>query len=62
MSANNQIIIYKKKDKFVIGHWDMDCGWHDKEMAVKDTLEKAIKFANKYLEENLVEYGLSIKI
>ena len=62
MSANNQLVIYKKGKKFIVGHRDLDCGWHQKEMIIKDTLEEAIKAANKYMEENEVEYGLSIKI
>lgn len=62
MSANNQLVIYKKGKKFVVGHLDLDCGWHEKEMIVKGTLEGAIKEANKFMEENEVEYGLNIKI
>ena len=62
MSANNQLVIYKKKKKFIVGHFDLDCGWHQKEMIVKDTLEEAIKSANEYMKENEVEYGLDIKI
>ena len=62
MSANNQLIIYKKGNKFVVGHIDLDCGWHQKEMIVKDTLEEAIKAANKFQDENEVEYGLDVRI
>jgi len=62
MSANNQLIIYKKKDKFVVGHLDLDCGWHQEEMIIKDTLEEAIKAANEFMVENEVEYGLNIRI
>ena len=62
MSANNQLIIYKKGNKFVVGHIDLDCGWHQKEMIVKDTLEEAIEAANKFQDENEVEYGLDVRI
>lgn len=62
MSANNKLIIYKKGKKFVVGHLDVDCGWNRKEMAIKDSLEEAIKFANEFMENNVVEYGLKIKI
>ena len=62
MSANNQLIIYKKKNKFIVGHLDLDCGWHDREIFIEDTLENAIKKANKFMEKNEVEYGLNIKI
>lgn len=62
MSANNQLVIYKKGQQFVVGHLDVDCGWHKKEMIIKNTLEKAIKAANEFMEIEEVEYGLSIKI
>lgn len=62
MSANNKIVIYKKEEKFVVGHLDLDCGWHEKEMFMTDTLEEAIKKANKFMKENEVEYGLDIRI
>jgi len=62
MSANNQLVIYKKGKKFVVGHLDLDCGWHEKEMITTNTLEEAIKEANKYMIENEVEYGLDIKL
>jgi hypothetical protein len=62
VSSNNQLVIYKKKDKFIVGHLDMDCGWHEKEMFIENTLEEAIKKANGFMKEEEVEYGLSIKI
>lgn len=61
MSANNQLVIYETDKKWVVGHWDMDCGWHQKEMIIKDTLEEAIKAANKWMSENECEYGLDIR-
>ena len=62
MSANNQLVIYKKGKKWIVGHTDLDCGWHKKEMITENTLEEAIKSANKWMENNECEYGLSIKI
>ena len=62
MSANNQLVVYKKGNKFIVGHLDLDCGWREKEMIIKDTLEEAIKAANKYIETEEVEYGLDVKI
>lgn len=62
MSANNELVIYKKGKKFIVGHMDLDCGWHEKEMIITNTLEEAIKGANKFMEENEVEYGLQIHI
>lgn len=62
MSANNQLVIYKKDDKYIVGHLDMDCGWHEMEMFVRDTLEEAIKAANGFMEEEEVEYGMRIDV
>lgn len=62
MSANNQLVIYKKGSQFIVGHLDMDVGWHEKEMIVKDTLEEAIRAANEWMSENEVEYGLDVRI
>ena len=62
MSANNELVIYKKGEKFIVGHMDLDCGWNQKEMIVSDTLEEAIKKANEFMLENEVEYGLKIMI
>ena len=62
MSANNKLIIYKKDKKYIVGHLDVDCGWHDKEMFVEDNLEKAVKKAEKFMSEEIVEYGLDINI
>ena len=62
MSANNQLVIYKKKKKFIVGHLDVDCGWWQKEMFICDTLEESIKKANKFMGEEIVEYGLDVQI
>lgn len=64
MSANNQLIITRKKDKFQIHeNFCMDNDFEpDKASLLKTekTLEEAIKFANKYCQENIVEYGYHI--
>lgn len=61
MSANNQIIIQKLGEKYSVSEIDVDCGGG---YFITDdhfeTLEEAIKAANKYMEENEVEYGLNI--
>jgi len=65
MSSNNQLIILKEK-KFRYGIWMNHCvdNEFDKKTATRlafaTTLEKAIKFANKYCREELVEYGYHI--
>jgi hypothetical protein len=61
MSANNFVRIISRNGKYEIADVDADgCG------AIKigkaDTLEESIRIANKYQDENEVEYGLDIKI
>ncbi|CAK0761122.1 conserved hypothetical protein [Gammaproteobacteria bacterium] len=72
MSSNNQIVIIKKKRKFpqkeIFLIYENPCVDNpisfDKEFLIskEDTLEDAIRKANKYIEENGVEYGLDIII
>lgn len=65
MSSNNEIVIVKKGKKF--GVYENPCV--DNEFSTltsyligeKDSLEKAIKTAQKYMRENLVEYGISFE-
>lgn len=67
MSANNELVISKLDD----GLWYVDdCDIDDIDAEgghfINDkgyrTLENAIKAANKYMEDNLVEYGLRIEL
>lgn len=64
MSTNNQLIIIKVNGKFEI-HENI-CVDNEFErskeslLAVKKKLFDAIKFANKYCDENMVEYGYDI--
>jgi len=64
MSANNQLVIYKEGKKFVVRHIDVDTGgehwWEGKKEF--DTLEEAIKAANKFQKKYEVEYGLAINL
>lgn len=65
MSANNQLHIYKseKHNLWVVA--DVCVESENMEGAYTiggfKTLEEAIEYANKYMSENIVEYGLSIK-
>ncbi len=67
MSANNQLIILKDKKKEFEVHHNL-CVDNDfiptKETLLKTerVLEKAIKFANQYCRENIVEYEVYVKI
>ena len=65
MSANNLLKIYSKvirgKKRWIVEHWDLDCGKYTYHNFKKsDKLEDAIKEANAFMQENEVEYGLSI--
>ena len=67
MSSNNQLIILKNKKKQFEIHHNL-CVDNDfmpsKEslLKIKDKLEDAIKFTNKYCRENIVEYGVYVSI
>lgn len=65
MSSNNYLLIIKTpKGKYVVEERDVDTGssytFHD--FGEQETLEKCIEIANRYMEENEVEYGLEIKL
>ena len=61
MSSDNILRISKIKDKYIVE----DCMIESKNGYVVgkyNTLEEAIKEANKYMSEEIVEYGLRILI
>ena len=65
MSANNYLKIKKWNRKWIVEHWDCDCGKHGDKFPKFNTLEEAVKEANKFEkkcnEEGYgVEYGLRI--
>ena len=61
MSSNNTVIITKRENKYVVEDIDVDTGI-GYAIASEETFEDAIKSANEYMEENIVEYGLEIKL
>lgn len=64
MSANNEIYIRKNNNIWEI--FDRDVDDNIEEDAVNlgwaESLEVAVKKANKYMETNEVEYGLNIEL
>ncbi len=64
MSANNQLVIIKVKNKFEIHENScIDNNFKpNKDSLIKkeETLEESIKFANKYCQTEIVEYGYHI--
>ncbi len=66
MSANNQLMILKQKNKYEI--WEDHCVDNEfntetaTRLSFQTTLKKAIIFANKYCSENIVEYGYHIDV
>ena len=63
MSANNYLLIKENKEhpKYEVWHGDADCGIdfsEDRPLDTYDTLEEAVKFANLYENEEVVEYGI----
>jgi len=64
MSANNEIIIKKIKNKWKVIHNDLDCGPIER-LGIFNTLEEAVDKANEFQREcemdgYEVEYGLRI--
>ncbi len=67
MSANNQLVVLKnKKEKFEIHiNWCVDNDFvpsKESLLNVEEKLESAIKFANKYCNENMIEYEVYVSI
>ena len=63
MSANNIVRIkeYKESPKYRVRDEDIECGC-GYDVGSADTLEEAVKIANKYEEEEFVEYGITIDL
>ena len=61
MSANNQILIKKTKQGYIVKDICIEGGTGEI-IFVAQNLETAIKKANRYMEKNIVEYGLNILI
>jgi hypothetical protein len=63
MSANNQLIVQKTNQGYFINDVDMDGegGYRitDKSFA---TLDEAIEYAQDYMKDHEVEYGLSFNL
>lgn len=61
MSANNFIKIYKNEyNLWEVDECDAEEGIFMVSIGRGKTLEEAIEFANRYMQENEVEYGLRI--
>ncbi len=63
MSANNFILIKKnhKGTAYGVQHCDADTGSEIEFLGTNGDLNECIKIANKFMEENIVEYGLEIE-
>ncbi len=65
MSANNQLHIYKSKQNnlWIVAEVSIESENMEGAYTIGGfkTLEEAIDSANEYMDENIVEYGLSIK-
>jgi len=68
MSANNQLVVCKIKGKYCV--FENGCVDNEFETPKTDkyadykanTLEEVIKWANEYCEDNMVEYGVDVRI
>jgi len=63
MSANNQLVIVKSTDGYQVTEAQVESIFGFKiSNKIHKTLEQAVREANKYLEDNVVEYGLRIEL
>ena len=64
MSANNEIVILKSGNMFEVHHNGcVDNPFNPSERTLlhaTNDLELAVRMANKFMSENIVEYGLNI--
>lgn len=61
MSADNVIRIWRKHSYYYAAEQSME-GKTITDLGVWPDLEGAVRYANDYMEENEVEYGLDIKV
>jgi hypothetical protein len=62
MSSNNFIKIHRSKHGFEVTHRDADTGSKIENIGRYKELEDAVKAANKFIDENEVEYGLRVHV
>lgn len=61
MSANNYLFVQQVGDEYVLSERDADTNYGHP-LKTFSSLRRAINFAEKYQQENIVEYGLSFNI
>lgn len=66
MSADNGLLLWRKEDVYVVSEYNASTEYeHPSEMyeiTEKKTIGEAVAEAQSYMEENVVEYGLSIDL
>ena len=63
MSANNEICIIKNPNgSYSVYDHDVDSDEDGAFIDLASDLERAVRIANKYIEENECEYGLRIEL
>lgn len=62
MSANNYILIKENKTKIKVVMCDAEEGAEMEKPVYTKTLREAIEMANGIMEEEIVEYGIKIKL
>jgi hypothetical protein len=59
VSADNSLIVREHvADGFEVLEYDASSG-HERRLAIKPDLTEASRFAQRYLQNNVVEYGIS---
>jgi hypothetical protein len=63
MSANNYILIKKTKGgNFTMNERDADTQAINQHFGIYPTLHEAVEVANKYMENEVIEYGIDIQL
>lgn len=64
MSANNIVVIkeYRDNPRYRIVDKCVETSWEGFQIGATDDLKEAIGIANKYMQEEIVEYGMHIEL
>lgn len=62
MSANNFILIKRVKDGFRVDECDTESRKVNVKIGKVNTLEEAIKLAQEYAKDEIIEYGINFSI
>lgn len=64
MSANNIVVVrqYSESPFYRVSDQCVECEFDENHFDFADTLEDAVRIAQKYTQEELVEYGITFQL